>query len=425
MKKICALLFMLCALCVRAHSAAEIRDTEIEAGLTRLIEPLAKAADIPSGRMKVHIIGDNGFNAFVSNGEDVYIYAGLLMRIRSANALQAVIAHEMGHMLGGHMAQMSARVKAEMTRSLIMYALGVGLMVANPMAGAGLLAGSSSLAKQSMLSFTRDEERLADDAGINLMVKANLDPQGFIEVMEQMREISGEAEARANPNNSNHPLTAERLKNVKEKIKTIKGNRNPEKNDKYDLIRAKLIGYLQNEQHIANQYPAKENSDSAIYARAIGFMRDGNLKDAKTGALTLVSRSPKNPYFYEFLGDIEYRFGHYDDSVGAYEKSLSLLNGNKSQIQTALALVLSERAQPGDAARAIELAKRAILAEPQPLAYWVLAKAYGDDPLADWAFAEYYNLTKNEKNMKKYAKAAQSRLPKNSPEYIKSGDLLK
>ena len=221
MKKLFILFFSLSVfLCAQsARGTTEIRDTEIEAVLTELILPITRAADISDGRVRIHIIGSNDFNAFVSNGEDIFIYAGLLMRIKSANALQAVIAHEMGHMIGGHIAQMSARMKAEMTRSLIMQALGVGLMVANPMAGAGLLAGSSGITKQSMLAFTRDEERLADDTAINLLVKAKLDPHGLIEVLEQMHEITGAAEARINPNNANHPLTAERLKNAREKIK--------------------------------------------------------------------------------------------------------------------------------------------------------------------------------------------------------------
>ena len=197
--------------------ATEIRDTEIEAGLTNLIAPVATAAGIPDGRVRVHIVADEEFNAFVTGGEDVYIYTGLLMRIKSPAALQAVVAHEMGHMIGGHMAQMSERMQAEMTRTLIMQALGVGLMAANPMAGAGVIAGSSGIARQSVLAFTRDEERLADDTAVNLLVKADLDPASLLEVMDQMQEMTSAAEEHANPNNANHPLTSERIQNIKEK----------------------------------------------------------------------------------------------------------------------------------------------------------------------------------------------------------------
>jgi predicted Zn-dependent protease len=138
----------------------------------------------------------------------------------------------------------------------------------------------------------------------------------------------------------------------------------------------------------------------------------------------LISRNPNNPYYYELLGDIEFQFGHYDDSVSAYEKSLELLP-DAPQIQTALAIVLTERNKPDDKTRAAELARTAILVEPTPLAYWTLAKTFDDgDGRADWAMAEYYNLNNDEKNAKSYAKRARKKLKSNTPEYIKSGDIL-
>jgi len=418
-------IFLSFFLCLPVFAATEVRDTEIENGLADLIKPVATAANIPNGRVRVHIISDDDFNAFVMGGEDVYIYTGLLTRIKTSSSLQAVVAHEMGHMIGGHMAQMSERMREEMTRTMIMQALGIGLMIANPMAGAGVLAGSTGIAKQSLLAFTRDEERLADDAAIGLLIKAGIDPNGLVQVLKQMQEISGDIESKINPYNINHPMTSERLSNVKEKIKSQKITKKKNKtNVRYEIIRAKLVGYLQTEDQVANLYPVSNKSDEAIYARAIRYMRSGNLKTAKIGTQTLISRHPENPYFYELLGDIEYQFGHYDDSIKAYEESLKIQK-NAPQIQTALALVLTQRDKPGDKDRAIELAKLSILSEPIPLSYWVLVVAYGDDARSDWAYAEYYNMLKQEKKARKYAKSAQSRLAKDSPEYIKSGDLLR
>ena len=124
------------------------------------------------------------------------------------------------------------------------------------------------------------------------------------------------------------------------------------------------------------------------------------------------------------FGDIEYQYGHYDDSVTAYERALSLTD-DAPQIQTALALVLTERNKPDDTQRAIRLVKASILKTPTPLAYWVMARAYGtDDGRADWAMAEFYKMRGDTKQAKKYARAAQKKLPKSAPEYIKAGDLL-
>lgn len=413
-----------------AVAASLINDTETERVIGWLVEPLARAANIPQDRMKIHIVDDDDFNAFVMGGEDIFVYTGLLKQIKTPNALQAVVAHELGHTLGGHMAQMSDRMAAEMKRTMLIQALGIGLMVAggNPSLGAGVLAGSSGVAQQSMLAFTRDEERIADNMGVDLMVRANQNPNGFISVFEQMRELTGAMESRINPNRANHPLTTERLNNVQERIAQIKGNKNWDKTDnhEYELVQAKLIGYLDDAKQVREKYPARDKSDAAIYARAIANMRGGNLDGARVGTMTLISRNPDNPYFYELLGDIEYQFGHYDDSVVAYEKSLELA-GNAPQIQTALALVLTERKKTGDNTRAIELCKRAILAEPAPLAYWVLARAYGDtDPGRNaWALAEFNNMIGKKDAAKTYARRAQKNLDKDDAEYIKAGDILK
>ena len=430
MKRILTFLFSIFFV-FNAGAATLINDTEIEKEITEIILPIARAANIPENRLKIYIVRDDDFNAFVRGGEDVFVYTGLLKQIKNPNALRAVVAHEMGHTIGGHMVQMSARMHDEMVRTMIIQALGVGLMVAggNPTAGVGVMAGASGIAQQSMLSFSRDEERMADDMAVDLMMKANKNPNGLVEVFEQMREMHGAIESKINPNRINHPLTNERINNTKTKIAKIKDIPQTsqsvinKENAEYEILRAKLIGYLDTDKNVITKYPYSNKSDAAIYARAIANMRAGDLKTAKTGTQTLIKRHPNNPYFYELLGDIEYQFGAYDDSVNAYEKSLKL-SKNAPQIETALALVLSERKKPGDRERATELSKRVILNEPSPLAYWILARVTMDGE-SDWAMAEFYNMNGDKKNAQKYAKSAQKKSKKDSPEYIKSGDILK
>lgn len=430
MKKLFVILFSV-FLAFNANGATLINDTEIEKQITEIIKPIANAANISEKRLKVYIVNDDDFNAFVRGGEDIFVYTGLLKQIKNPNALRAVIAHELGHTIGGHMVQMSQRMHDEMVRTMVIQALGVGLMVAggNPTAGIGVMAGATGIAQQSMLSFSRDEERMADDMAVDLMVKANQDPNGLIEVFEQMRDMHDAIESKVNPNRINHPLTNERINNAKTKISKLKtvpaksAKKIATENANYENIRAKLIGYLDKDKNVITKYPYSNKSDAAIYARAIANMRGGDLKTAKTGTQTLIKRNPNNPYYYELLGDIEYQFGAYDDSVYAYEKSLKL-SKNAPQIETALALVLSERNKQNDKARAVELCKRVILIDPSPLAYWILARVTNGGE-SDWAMAEFYNMNGDKANAKKYAKLAQNKSKKDSPEYIKSDDILK
>ncbi|MDR0803779.1 MAG: M48 family metalloprotease [Rickettsiales bacterium] len=426
MKKLIFIFYLLIFIFPAAFAATEIRDTEIESVLYEMVAPIGRAAGIPDGRLRIHLIGDNQFNAFVMGGEDIYIYTGLIQKIKNPNAVQAVVAHELGHMTGGHMVQMSDRMAAEMKRMLVMQALGAGLIALNPQAGVGLLAGAGGMAQQSLLAFSRDEERQADAAGLDLLARAGVPTAGFLEVMRLMQDM--QSEDKINPNNTNHPLTAERLQNIKEKLKSMKQDKTAAPDEKsYALVRAKLDGYLGTRDAVAATYPAADKSDAAIYARAIFNMTRGNLALAKTGAQTLIRRGPGNPFFYELMGDLEYKYGHYDDSIAAYGAALKL-RPNAPQIQTAQALVLTERRRPGDADSAAGLAKLAIISDPGPLAYFVLSRAEklrGNEGESDWAMAEYYNLIKKPGETKKYAKSAMGKLQKNSPEYLKANDLLK
>lgn len=263
------------------------------------------------------------------------------------------------------------------------------------------------------------------------MARAGADVTGFVLVLEQMRDMSGVLESKINPNHINHPLTSERLNNIETQISHLSDYNPPTADEtsrnqfEYERVRAKLIGYLEPIARVFEKYPYSDKSDCALYARAIANMRSGKLSAAATGTRTLISRWPQNPYFYELLGDIEYKSGNYDSSISAYEKSLVFLDDSAPQIETALALVLTTRNHDGDKARAIELAKRALLSSRAPLAYWVLARAYDDNTgLQYWAFAEYYNMLGKTDVAYNYARRAQKKLPKSAPEYLKCSDIL-
>ena len=413
MKKIAAVVFALFLPCA-AFPVAEIRDTEIEAAITRALAPVVAAAKISP---KIHIVGDNSFNAFTAGGSDIFINTGLVANIGDWAELQAVVAHEIGHAALGHMAQMAAKIQAETARALVMQALGIGLIALNPQAAIGVMAGAGGLATQSMLAFSRDEERAADDYAAKLLVKADVNPAALLGVFQKMQSLN--SQSRVNPNNINHPMTEERIKNIRLQIESNTEYRTP--NTDLALVQAKLIGYLE-PSRVAALYPAADKSDPALYARAIMRMRAGDLAAAKVGTNTLVSRNPNGAYFHELLGDINFQAGDYDAAAAAYEKSLATVGGPASQIETALALVLAERNKQGDRARAAELARRALLAEKTPLAFWVMARADADK--ADYYLAEYYQMTGARDKAKASARAAVKKLAPATPEYIKANDMM-
>ena len=422
MKFILRILFVFFICISNSFALTLINDTEIENFLYEIVKPLSDSANIKN--LKINIVNDDSFNAFVSGGNIVFINSGLLIDIDDINSLQAVIAHELGHYLGGHLIQLSEKMKKEMYKSIIIQSLGIGLLATgNGNLGTGLIAGGGGVGKQGLLSFSRDEERLADDLGVDLMQKSNLNPKGFVKVFTSMQNKSFVIESKISPVNINHPLTSERLKNIKDKISKLSSKKYKKFDDrKLKFIKAKLIGYLKDSKSVKILYPENKKDLYSLYANSISNMQSGNLKIAKKQINTLIEKDKNNPFFYEILGEIEYKRGRFDKSIDAYEKTL-LKVSNPSQIQTALAIVLSEYNRKGDKDYAISLCKKSLLKEPFALTYFILAKLYNDER-SNWAFAEYYNLLHDKEKTKFYAKKAIDKLPKKTPEYIKSKDLL-
>ena len=422
MKFILRIFFVFFVCISNSFALTLINDTEIENFLYEIVKPLSDSANIKN--LKINIVNDDSFNAFVSGGNIVFINSGLLVDIDDINSLQAVIAHELGHYLGGHLIQLSEKMKKEMYKSIIIQSLGIGLLATgNGNLGTGLIAGGGGVGKQGLLSFSRDEERLADDLGVDLMQKSNLNPKGFVKVFTSMQNKSFVIESKISPVNINHPLTSERLKNIKDKISKLSSKKYKKFDDrKLKFVKAKLVGYLKDSKSVKILYPENKKDLYSLYANSISNMQSGNLKIAKKQINTLIEKDKNNPFFYEILGEIEYKSGHFDKSIEAYEKTL-LKVSNPSQIQTALAIVLSEYNRKGDKDYAISLCKKSLLKEPFALTYFILAKLYNDER-SNWAFAEYYNLFHDKEKTKFYSKKAIDKLPKKTPEYIKSKDLL-
>ncbi len=413
-----------------------ISDTEVESVLSSLIDPLARAGKLADGRIRLHVLSSDQFNAFVASGEDVYVYTGLVIDLKDPNEFQGVVAHEMGHMLGGHYSLMMTRMQREMAGALIMQTLGVAMMIAggqSSQAGVGMIAGSMGVTQQNILSFSRNEERLADNAGLELLKKAGLPYSGFLNVLTKTGNDQLAMENRVNPNILSHPTTSERIRNVRDWIDHNKYDSKPLSANTvlaYSRVRAKLAGYLLGSDMVSYMYPKNDNSVAAQYARAILLMRQNEWSVAKKMTEALIEKYPNDPYFNELLGDILYQTGDYDGAIKTYKKSLALLPKSVSsyQIELALALALAGRGNTNDVAAAKESAKKVLIQNQNvPLAYWVLGVTYQlerDEGRYAWAMAEYYALKQDKKKARDYAESAVKKLPKGSAEAIKSRDIL-
>src|SRR6478672_5459946 len=112
-----------------------IRDAEIEQLLRDYTQPILRAAGLAQQNIHVVIINDRTFNAFVIDAKRIFVNAGALMQSQSPNQIIGVLAHETGHIAGGHLSKLRAELANAQTAMILGMLLGVGAMVAGARSG--------------------------------------------------------------------------------------------------------------------------------------------------------------------------------------------------------------------------------------------------------------------------------------------------
>ena len=155
MKKFLLLLFFL--LLTTSKASGFIRDSEIENLIKEIVSPIADAADQNKEKLQIYIINDKKINAFVTPGQKIFIFTGLITNSDNSNALEGVIAHELGHITGRHHVKIYERLKKARTVTLVGAILGgaASILTRDPNAAAAIAGGAQSTASSSLLSFSR------------------------------------------------------------------------------------------------------------------------------------------------------------------------------------------------------------------------------------------------------------------------------
>ncbi|MCV0368882.1 M48 family metalloprotease [Filomicrobium sp.] len=417
-----------------------IRDTEIEDLLNDYARPIFKAAGLGTGRVQMRIVKSDSFNAFVIDGRNVFIHTGTLMQADTPNQVIGVIAHEAGHIAGGHMAALRARIAKDQTRALLMQILGIGIMVAGGVsgdsnvtgAGTGVLYGGSDMVMRSLLSERRSQESAADQAGLSYLNATQQSGRGMLETFERFAQQEYISDTHKDPFVRSHPVATDRLNQLR---RLVTGSKYYSQSDtaelqlRHDLMRAKLAGYLDPPAAVFNRYPVTDKSLPARYARGLArFFRGGpgGLEGALTEIDGLVRERPNNPYFHEVKGDLLMRSGKSREAIPHLRKALQLTNGS-SLIRVQLAAAIQNAGDKSGLAESVSLLRKSLVEDKNPRAYRLLATAYynqGRRPQADAMTAQAYFLEGNLQQAQIFAKRAQSQLKPGSPEWIQNDDIL-
>ena len=366
---VCGLSWLVAA---SAFAQGLLRDAEIEATLRRWTNPILTAADLQANDVKLFLLNDPSLNAFVAGGQRIHLHSGLIIAADNPHQVLGVLAHETAHIGAGHTVTRQAAAGAAGRVSLISIGLGVLAIAAGEgQAGAALIAGSQQFGAATFFKHTRAEEATADQLAVKYLSKIGTSPEGLSEFFEKYAYQEALSEARRFEYFRSHPLSRDRirsLRQVTEETGLLGKPVDDQTQREFDMMRAKLIGFLDTPNKVYVTYPRTDTSLAARYARAISAFKHSDINLAIKEVDLLIAEEPNNPFFHELKGDILFDSGRPEDSVVAYEKALSLLD--HPLLKISLARSLTSRAQPGDLVAAENALRDALIAEPDNAFAW-------------------------------------------------------
>ncbi|MDB5641531.1 MAG: peptidase, partial [Hyphomicrobiales bacterium] len=343
-----------------------IRDAEIEQLLREYTLPIFRAAHINAAATKIILVGDRSFNAFVANGQKIFINVGAIMDAKTPNELIGVLAHETGHIAGGHL----ARQRQELARAQILAVagmlMGAGAVVAQARSGPygkvgsdsngmmGAMLGPQELIRRSLLAYQRGEEQAADRAAVNYLAATGQSARGLLVTLERFQNDSLFKTSQIDPYLQSHPLPSERISSLQaaaQAAPTYNAKDAAALQARHDLARAKLFGFMGGAAEVGRRYPVSDNGLPARYARAIAAYRQGRLDQALGMIDGMIAAEPSNPYFQELKGQTLLESGRAVQSL-PYLRHAASLAPNALPIKVLLGHALVGAGSPDSAREA-------------------------------------------------------------------------
>ena len=407
-----------------------LRDTETEALFADIAKPLVEAANLDNKSVKVVLLNDDEINAFVAGSQNVYVNSGLLTRADNVNQLQFVIAHELGHVAGGHAIRMGEGMKEATGITLATMVLGaIAIAAGAGDAGLGLMMMGQRAAMGQFLAFTRAQETSADLAGASYLHKAGISGKGGLDFFKKLQNQEYRLAIYATDSyDRTHPLSSERismLTNLFEKDPAWNKPTDPALEARFQRVKAKLVGFINPKQAIS-KYPETDQTVPAHYARAYAYHLGAYPDKALAEADSLLKTNPHDPYFLELKGQILLESGRPADAIAPLREATEK-SGRAPLIASMLghALISTENQKNMEEAKGI--LKTAVSVDNEnPFAWYQLGVIYdseGDTPRAALATAERNNLEGNPKLALASAEMAMRGIPAGTPDYLRAQDI--
>lgn len=442
MRMIASLLARLLALCaamamiaqpVAAQGISVLRDAETEALLQDMVDPLAEAAGLGEGAVEIVLVNDNSINAFVAGGQRIFVHSGLLNAAEDAGEVQGVLAHEMGHITGGHVNRYSEGA-GNATRITLLSTL---LAAAAAFAGGGeaamgVLAAGQQAAMGSFLAFSRTQEASADAAGAEYLSGAGISGRGSLKFFERLQNYEfrrGISQDNEREYGRTHPLSGNRIARLREDYVVDPAWDTPTASDlqqRFTRVKAKLYGFLAPPERVLQAFPTHLTNVPARYARAYAYHKSAHVDEALAEIDGLLATEPDNPYFLELKGQILLESGHVAEALPSLRRATSLTNSSPL-IASLLGHALIATEDPSYLDEA-ERVLRASLGRDRenPFAWYQLGVVYGqrgDTIRARLASAEQQILSGNPQGALMNASVAEQGLDAGTPDWLRAQDV--
>ena len=408
-----------------------LSDTEIGATLSAYGRPLLTAAGLPPDSIQVNMIVDDSLNAFATQGNNVYFHTGLLLRAKNSNEVIGVMAHEFGHIAGGHVVTVGSDMAGATAISLLSTLLGVaaGIASGNPEVGMAVLMGGQRAAIGEYLSFSRGQESRADQFALKALNDSHQSSKGLHDFFDRLKGEERLITSNQDPYIRTHPLNIDRMSAIDAAMQAspyTDAPLDPELERQHRRMLAKLFAFLKPQITTLQKYPESDKSIEGRYARAIAYYRRGQFDQALPLVDSLLTDAPKDPYFWQIKGDMQLSRSKVDDAIVAYRESLKYMP-NAPEILTALAHAIVESNKPEFAAEAQASLQRALAINPENAYAWdMLARSYAQDDnigMSAYAAAEKAILLGEFGDVARYCLQAEKLLDKDTPTWYRLQDI--
>lgn len=415
----------------QAPKLSLIRDAEIEETIRAYGTPLFQAAGLEPSAIKVLLVNDNSLNAFVAGGQNLFINTGLLIRTESAGQVIGVIAHETGHIAGGHISRLYDAASDASMKSIVAMLLGAAAGIASGRGDVGqaIALGGLQVGQRDLLSFTRTQEGEADQAGLKFLNATQQSARGLLDFFNILGDQELVSARFQDPYTRTHPLTRDRIATVEHHVERSPYSNNPTSPDLEEMhkrMRAKLVGFLEPFPTALRRYPESDLRAEARYARAIAYYRKADLATALPLIDQLIAELPADPYYLELKGQMLFENGRVAESVAPYEGSVRQ-SPSSGLLRLGLARAQLESGREDLLDAAIENLRMALRSETSSAFTWrQLAIAYGrkgNEVEGSIARAEEALLLGKPQEALYHAKRVETQVPRGSPSWLQVQDI--